>query len=60
MSEQEIEKPYVMIWQRAMNSGIVAFDSTTLERVKKIAYKPEYVKTTIIQGTVVDQFGEMG
>jgi len=63
--EQEIrvtlqKRSYVMLWQRAMNSGIIELDPTTLERVRRLAYNKDFVKTTIIEGKVVESFGTIG
>ncbi len=55
---EEQKRNWVMFWQRAMNSGTTVFKNETLDLVKKVSYQPEHVKTIIVQGNIVDMFGE--
>ena len=58
MSEKESErKDYVYVWERAMNSGIIVYEDSTLESVKRSIYRKN-TKNTIIEGRIVHEDGE--
>ena len=50
----------VMVWQRLANSGIVEFANSNMDVVRKSSWSKKHVKTTIIEGRIVEIFGEQG
>jgi len=54
----EQKRNWVMFWQTSMNSGVQTFEDQTLEFVRKLAYPERRVHTTIVQGSITEEFGE--
>lgn len=55
--EEQI-RDFVYVWERAANSGIVEFEKTTIKHVRVAAWSADHVKSTIIVGNIVEQYGE--
>jgi len=51
---------FVMIWQRAANSGIIEFEHSLLSRVIKASWSQKHVRTTIVVGKIVCEYGVQG